>query len=163
MSDLRCNLTVAQVQGAGGRSNNGCPRGLGSLPACGSLATPFVPSQGSGADTYPNNKALEEGSLFQDLNLPFHLKVNAPDLADNSLNRLSAAGFVLHELGLYLDTHPYDKEALAMFQNVQEHLKTLRAEYVAEHGPLTMADAMEKGNYTWWKGPWPWQYPGEEA
>ena len=67
------------------------------------------------------------------------------------------------ELGLYLDTHPYDAEAFALFQNYVELEKTARAAYVEQHGPLTMTDAAMNGSYTWGDGPWPWQYPEEEG
>ena len=108
-------------------------------------------------------QALEAGTLFPDLDLPFHLKVTPSQLADSHLNQLRALDFVILELGLYLDTHPYDAEAFALFQNYVELEKTARAAYVEQHGPLTMTDAALNGSYTWGDGPWPWQYPEEEG
>lgn len=83
------------------------------LPA-GPFAVPFVVSQGTAPQRYSKTKALENGTLFPDLDLPFHLKVNAPQLADTKLNQLRALDFVIQELGLYLDTHPNDSEAFAL-------------------------------------------------
>ncbi|MCI5498264.1 MAG: spore coat protein CotJB [Clostridiales bacterium] len=140
-----------------------CPAGQGSLPACGPFAVPFVVSQGAAPQRYSKTKALENGTLFPDLDLPFHLKVNAPQLADTDLNQLRALDFVIQELGLYLDTHPNDSEAFALFQNYVELEKTARESYVEEHGPLTQNDAAMDDTYTWGKGPWPWQYTEEEA
>ena len=140
-----------------------CPAGQGSLPACGPFAVPFVVSQGAAPQPYSKTKALENGTLFPDLDLPFHLKVNAPQLADTDLNQLRALDFVIQELGLYLDTHPNDSEAFALFQNYVELEKTARESYVEEHGPLTQNDAAMDDTYTWGKGPWPWQYTEEEA
>ena len=140
-----------------------CPDGLGCLPGCGSLATPFVPAQSDGAEGYPHRKALEEGTYYPCLNLPFHTKVNAVDLPDTPLNRLRALDFVLLELGLYLDTHPFDREASQIFQNLSEEERNVRAQVQEKDGPLTMKAGMQNGNYWWWKGPWPWQYPEEEA
>ena len=157
LNEPRCCQLGAAPRG------EGCPDGLGFLPACGSLATPFVAAQADGAQGYPQRKSLEEGTYYPDLNLPLHLKVNAVDLPDTPLNRLRALDFILLELGLYLDTHPFDREAAQLFQSLTEEEKTVRAQVQEDGGPLTMKNAMQKGNYCWWKGPWPWQYPEEEA
>ena len=93
----------------------------------------------------------------------FGLKVNAPQLADTHLNQLRALDFVIQELSLYLDTHPNDSEAFALFQNYVELEKTAREKYVEQHGPLTQNDAALSSTYTWVNGPWPWQYPEEEV
>ena len=140
-----------------------CPAGQGSLPSCGPFAVPFVVSQGPGHVRYAKSKALESGTLFPDLDLPFHLKVNAPQLPDTKLNQLRALDFVIHELGLYLDTHPNDSEAFALFQNYVELEKAARESYVEQYGPLTQNDAALSSSYTWTSGPWPWQYREEEA
>lgn len=146
-----------------GVSQSTCPAGQGSLPACGPFAVPFVVSQGPAPQRYSKSKALESGTLFPDLDLPFHLKVNAPQLADTKLNQLRALDFVIHELGLYLDTHPNDSEAFALFQNYVELEKAARESYVEQSGPLTQSDAALDSSYTWTNGPWPWQYREEEA
>ena len=131
------------MQSGGNRPS--CPSGQGSLPACGPFAVPFVVSQGTAPQRYSKTKALENGTLFPDLDLPFHLKVNAPQLADTKLNQLRALDFVIQELGLYLDTHPNDSEAFALFQNYVELEKAARESYVEQHGPLTQNDAMAPG------------------
>ena len=70
---------------------------------------------------------------------------------------------MIQELSLYLDTHPNDSEAFALFQNYVELEKTAREKYVEQHGPLTQNDAALSSTYTWVNGPWPWQYPEEEV
>lgn len=140
-----------------------CENGLGLIPGCLPLAVPFVAGQGSAPERYEQKKALENGTLFPDLNLPFHLKVNAPALADTPLNQLRALDFVVLELGLYLDTHPHDSEAFALFRQYAELEKTARESYLAKHGPLCQRDAAMDSHYTWAEGPWPWQYMEEEA
>lgn len=135
-----------------------CPSGQGSFPGCGPFAVPFVASQEANSSRYSKTKALEQGTLFPDLDLPFHLKVNAPELPDTHLNQLRALDFVILELGLYLDTHPDDGEAFTLFQNYVELEKAARESYIEMHGPLTQNDAAMDANYTWVNGPWPWQY-----
>lgn len=144
-----------------GESCKTCERGLGSLPDCGPFAVPFVVDQEKITPRYGDLQALDYGTLFPDLNLPFHLKINPAELADTPLNQLRALDFVILELGLYLDTHPYDSEAFSLFQNYVALEKAARENYVAQYGPLEQKDAAQDGAYTWVKGPWPWQYSEE--
>ena len=138
-----------------------CENGLGTIPGCLPLAVPFVAGQNAAPARYDEKKALEEGTLFPDLNLPFHLKGNAAALADTPLNRLRALDFVLQELGLYLDTHPHDGEAFALYQQYAALERAARESYLAGSGPLCQKDAAEDSRYTWVDGPWPWQYAEE--
>lgn len=156
-------MSNATSNGTQSGNRAACPVGQGGLPPCGPFAVPFVVHQSPSAPRYSKTKALENGTLFQELDLPFHLKVNAPQLADTHLNQLRALDFVIQELSLYLDTHPNDSEAFALFQNYVELEKTAREKYVEQHGPLTQNDAALSSTYTWVNGPWPWQYPEEEV
>ncbi|MDY3015234.1 MAG: spore coat protein CotJB [Evtepia sp.] len=143
--------------------SSSCEAGQGTLPSCGPFAVPFVAAQSPNPPRYPQGKALANGTLFPDLNLPFHLKVNPGQVADTPLNQLRALDFVILELGLYLDTHPYDSEVFSLFQHYVELEKTARAQYVKEHGPLFQTDAAASGSYSWGEGPWPWQFPEKEG
>ena len=138
-----------------------CPEGQGALPNCGPFAVPFVVEQGADPKKYDTTKALETGTLFPDLNLPFHLKVNAAKVADTPSNQLRALAFVIQELGLYLDTHPDDSEAFALFQSYVALEQRARETFLEKVGPLTMTDSARASRYTWSDGPWPWQYREE--
>lgn len=144
-------------------TNGGCPVGLGALPNCVSFATPVVARQGKQPNLYHRSQALAYGTLYPDLNLPFYLKINPGVPADTPLNQLRALEFVVLEMGLYLDTHPYDAETFALFQRYVELEQAARDAYVADHGPLTLTDTARDGTFTWGDGPWPWQYTEEEA
>jgi len=85
-----------------------CDDACGTLPSCAPLAVPYVPFQQRGSKKYNQTEALANGTLFPGLNLPFHLKVNAPTPAENAALELQALEFVITELGLYLDTHQDD-------------------------------------------------------
>ena len=55
----------------------------GSLPGkTAPMAFPYVPVQGTNAPRYENNRALERGTLFPGLDLPFHaeLKTRFPEM-----------------------------------------------------------------------------------
>ena len=52
-------------------------------------------------------------------------------------HELQAACFALHELVLYLDTHPDCRKAMQMYHTAKKRYKDLYAQYEANYGPLT--------------------------
>ncbi len=74
--------------------------------------------------------------------------------------QLQSLGFAMYETALYLDTHPEDKNALAVFDRYNEMYKRATEEYSKAYGPLTISDttnAKEHGVWQWATEPWPWQ------
>lgn len=137
-----------------------CPDANGTMPSCAPLAVPYVPFQQQNPKRYNQSDALSNGTLFPGLNLPFHLKVNAPNVATDHLGELQALEFVLLELGIYLDTHQNDEEAFALFQQYAALEKAGRENYEAMHGPLLQSSAANQKNFSSWiYDPWPWDYP----
>ena len=94
----------------------GCGDACGTLPECAPLAVPYVPFQQTGSKRYSQQDALNNGTLFPGLNLPFRVKPEAVKVLGGALAELQALEFVLAELGLYLDTHQGDAEAFALYQ-----------------------------------------------
>ena len=136
----------------------------GSLPgACAQMAFPYIPMQDQNPKRYDNREALQRGTLFPGLDLPFHreLKTRFP-AANTHLSELMALDFVIRELNLYLDTHPDDREA---FETLQKCIR-MRAEghkrYTEQYGPVTVSDLACADVYDWLNAPWPWQPEGEE-
>lgn len=141
-------------------SNTGrCADSCGTLPACAPLAVPYVPFQQTGSKKYDKADALNNGTLFPGLNLPFKAKVKANDVVNGPLSELQALEFVLVELALYLDTHQDDQEAFALFQQYAALEKEGRARYEAMYGPLTHSATAKGDHFAWLKDPWPWNYP----
>ena len=130
----------------------------GSLPGkCASLVFPYIPMQGAVSELYNQEMALETGTLFPGLNLPFFKATKAKmNCSNTALCELMALGFAVTELGLYLDTHKDDKEALSLYVNYAALLKDGRARYEKAHGPLRQTSVTEAG-YTWVNDPWPWE------
>ena len=95
---------------------NTCGVMEGSLPGkCASMVFPYISMQGMNAERYDQTQGLAAGTLFPGLNLPFFKAVKSKMNCDNTaLCELMALGFAITELGLYLDTHRDDKEALAL-------------------------------------------------
>ena len=143
---------------------NNCPDHYGTLPSCANLAVPYVPMQQRNAKRYDQNDALSNGTLFPGLNLPFHLKTEGSSLPNsNPLTELQALEFVMLELGLYLDTHPDNTEAFALFRQYTAMEKAARAAYAAKYGPLLLSSADSGETYRWREGPWPWNFERNEV
>lgn len=74
------------------------------------------------------------------------------------LLRLQEVDFVLVELTLYLDTHPFDMQAIQQFNQLAQQRQTIACEYESAYGPL-LQYGHSYSRYPWdWKdSPWPWQ------
>ena len=136
-----------------------CDGSKGALPACAPLAVSYVPLQQNSEPRYQSGDALARGTLFPGLDLPWKniANENAGPLADTPLGELMALNFVVHELGLYLDTHRDDREALQLFTEYTRLLRKGTETYIERYGPLEQTQVTEKTGYTWVNGPWPWE------
>lgn len=129
----------------------------GVLPCSAPLANPYVPFQRENPARYQTQRALSRGTLFPGLDLPLMGMVNG-DKTMTPLTKLMSLQFAVKELGLYLDTHPDDKEALALFRDYANRTSEAKAAYEAKHGPLMMKDAGCGDCWDWVCDPWPWDY-----
>ena len=138
---------------------NACGAMQGSLPGkCADLAFPYIPMQNTDSERYSQDQALAAGTLFPGLNLPFFRAVKSKMNCENTaLCELMAIGFAINELGLYLDTHQDDKEALALYVDYVNLAKEGRKRYEAAYGPLQQS-AVSNAGYTWLNNPWPWEF-----
>lgn len=73
------------------------------------------------------------------------------------LKQIQEYGFTATELGLFLDTHPTNKNALKLHHAVTEKLRALQEEYEACFGPLTSNQNRSDTEWKWIQGPWPWE------
>ena len=139
-----------------------CVSGQGSLPgSCGSLAFPYVPMQGTDPVRYSRMEALQTGTLFPGLDLPFKEAIQAKTkLANTALVKLMALDFAIDELGLYLVTHSQDQEALQLYWSYINLAKEGREKYQKLYGPLLQTDLTPDEGFAWLKDPWPWDEGG---
>lgn len=135
-----------------------CDYKSGQLPSCAPLALSYVPMQDGSTPQYEADEALIRGTLFPGLDLPWKNIVNNVPHSDTPLGELMALDFVVHELGLYLDTHKDDTEAFALFQSFLRLAEEGRKRYVELYGPLTKSDMKGDESYKWLNNPWPWDY-----
>ncbi len=141
---------------------NASRAGEGRLPEMAPLANPYVPYQLENPPKYEARKGLVRGTLYPGLDLPFMNMVNDKEKPVTPGTELQALGFAVQELALYLDTHPYDKEALEVYQAYQQLLDKAKMIYTEEKGPLNHMTPTKAKRYTWLSDPWPWEYVGNK-
>ena len=129
----------------------------GSMPGCAPLANVYVPFQQEGVTQYDADCALIKGTLFPGLNLPFMGMENTEKKNGSQKNLLQALHFAVTELGLYLDTHPDDSEAVEVFNQYAEQYQDALQQYQQSGGVLTQMESAMSGQYAWVKDPWPWE------
>ena len=67
--------------------------------------------------------------------------------------------FALHELNLFLDTHPTNMKAMALLKEYRKKRQEAIAMYEQYFGEYinNICDVPESGCFKWLKGPWPWE------
>lgn len=73
------------------------------------------------------------------------------------MQKIMEYGFAIIDLGLYLDTHPQDQEALSTYSSLKEHCHSLSVEYSRRFGPLNFKQVTSDNYWTWISTPWPWE------
>lgn len=134
-----------------------CADWQGTLPACAPLANPFVPFQSTSPARYEAGKALIRGTLFPGLDLPYRGMVNTEEKNGSPLAQIQSLGFAIQELGLYLDTHRWDAEAVALFNQYAERYEDAMQQYEQNGGNLMQLRSAQSGTYDWLNDPWPWE------
>ena len=136
-----------------------CGEDQGSLPgACGALAFPFVPTQQPNPVRYSRMEALQTGTLFPGLDLPFKAAIQVrTKMANTALAELMALDFAIDELGLYLVTHAQDQEVLQLYWSYIKLANEGREKYEKRYGPLMQTTLTPEDGYVWLKDPWPWE------
>ena len=75
------------------------------------------------------------------------------------LQKLMELDFIAVDLGLYLNTHPTEAEAINAYNQIIEAADTLRIKYESMYGPLCSfrSYATDTKNWKWKNNPWPWE------
>ena len=163
MYSERTTAAAAAARDSAARSDAACREMNGLLPdACGSMAFPYIAMQRQDAQRYENREALLQGTLFPGLDLPFRkeLRSRFPKVNEALLD-LMALDFAIDELGLYLTTHPDDRQALELYWSYIRLGREGRTKYEESNGPLLQTDITE-GSFRWLDDPWPWDTEGND-
>lgn len=73
------------------------------------------------------------------------------------MNQLQMYHFAVVDAGLFLDTHPHDKEALAYFNKVKKLCDNARMDFERKYGPVLMTSTEGNTKWEWALKPWPWE------
>ena len=73
------------------------------------------------------------------------------------LRKISEYSFALVDLGLYLDTHPKDQNAIKNYMQLSDTYKQYVNEYADNYGPLCSHPVNCENYYSWVAEPWPWE------
>src|SRR5689334_5809427 len=86
------------------------------------------------------------------------MKVTLDEHYYKLLHELQAVDFVLVELTLYLDTHPWDEAAIQQFNAFAQKRAELARAYEMKYGPLMQfGHSFSPPTWQWAEAPWPWQ------
>ena len=72
------------------------------------------------------------------------------------LKALQNYTFILTETALYLDTHPYCRQALRYYEKYRRLCDEVKKRYEEQYGPLTPG-ASCGDCWKWVTEPWPWE------
>lgn len=75
------------------------------------------------------------------------------------LKNLMELDFIAVDLGLYLNTHPEDSEAIQAYNQVITAADAVRMKYEEAYGPMCSfrSYATDAAAWEWKNAPWPWQ------
>lgn len=75
------------------------------------------------------------------------------------LKEINLMDFVIFEMNEYLDTHPYDKEAIEYFQHYNRMKNQAMKDYASKFGPLSLSvvDCTNSNEWEWALQPMPWE------
>ena len=73
------------------------------------------------------------------------------------LRDIGIVDFVLTELTLYLDTHPFDRNAMEYFNHYNRIKHQMEKEFSMKYFPLTVNMAESNKEWRWGMAPLPWE------
>lgn len=141
-----------------------------------SLAIANIPIQKWGS-LYGDEEALNIGTIFQELNMPFFasegvmkdksaiaqgLQNTPPDDREEMMTKIYQLGFVLDDLTLYLDTHETDDQAIRLYHQKANEYADIRKLFSQKYYPLSRLCIPNGMNdhetvFCWTQGPMPWE------
>ena len=72
------------------------------------------------------------------------------------LKQISAAKFMMEDLGLFLNTHPTDKETIVEYNYYVKEWRALKETYEMNFSMLS-DDSLSSYPWQWINEPWPWE------
>lgn len=122
----------------------------------------YLKTGSSGLDLFAPFEGYTKGNLFKNLYQgyknykPEKVRINSDH--DEMLLNIGQMTFAAHELNLYLDNYPNDKEALTLFSRYRKMSNDLIRNYERRYGPLTISGEVNDNiPFRWESEKWPWE------
>jgi len=102
------------------------------------------------------------GNLFQNLYDSYKnyqpVEMNPNNEQEYSLLLVQIYEFATHELTLYLDNYPNDKNAIQLRAQYQALYENALKEYEQKYGAITLtSDSLNRVPWNWLETRWPWE------
>lgn len=114
------------------------------------------------SNIYAPYEGFIRGNMFPSLynqyklNKPYEIKPLNEQA--QMLTYLDAICFAAHDLNLYLDNFPEDRDAIELFNTYRMELENVSNEYQNKYGPLFVnSNASNTYPWAWNNSPWPWE------
>jgi spore coat protein JB len=111
---------------------------------------------------YDPYQGFIRGNMFQDLYNSYKItnpiNLDATTKQEEMLIYLDALCFAAHDISLYLDINPNDKDMLQAFKNYRNEEQKLLQTYEENYGPIFISsEANTVYPWAWDNSPWPWE------
>ena len=122
---------------------------------------PLYTENANSTKLYDPYQGFIRGNMFPSLYNGYNIKdldINPSSEQARMLTTLSALDFAAHDIHLYLDLHPEDRDMLELYNSYRMQANDMRDEYENKYGPiLVSSNATNKFPWDWNNSPWPWE------
>ena len=103
-------------------------------------------------------EAFNRGNLYDYYFWPYKYIANVKpnNERDALMINIQIYSFAAHELNLYLDIYPKDKQALGLYNQYKDMADKYISEYEKKYGQI-MLNGNENYPWNWIESPWPWE------
>ena len=113
-------------------------------------------------DLFPIDEGFTKGTIFRNKYIPYKnyqpRRVQPQTEKERMLYEVDKYYFALHEIRMYLDAFPNSREAIEIFNNLQEEYIKAKHAYETRFGPLDIeAPRLDKIPFQWTMSKWPWE------
>ena len=112
------------------------------------------------SNMYDPYNGFIRGNMFSDLYNTYKITrpydIRPANEQAELLTYIDAYCFAAHDLNLYLDNHPNDREMIKLFKDYNDKANGFIREYEQKYGPL-FVDTSNGNSWSWNDSPWPWE------
>lgn len=104
---------------------------------------------------------FKRGNIFSNLYWPYKKQTYnfvAKSERQRLLLEIMENSFYAHEINLYLDNFPNDKEKIELYNKYNKKANELKNKYNKNYEPLSLIDnELNEIPWAWEESPWPWE------